>query len=295
MEAVRALARDVTGHVPQLGIAEGLFAVELAARQSVIVPAGGTPTFCRAQPLSVLGRKDLVTTCRRLGIYTVGAFADLAPARVAERFSGPVRVLHRVARGELSEMPSQRDQRLVARLRTARGEGVVLDEQQGFFGQRSAGDERAQAAVSRVRHRLGVEGVLVADVRGGRSPDERAVLVPWGSPRVGKRDDAPWPGQLGAPAPTASLRHPVALDVVDEYDQLVRLSARGLLSAPPASLVFSRGARRRITWSAGPWPLVERWWSTPRRRAYVQILLESGEAMLLTTESGRWWLTGIYD
>jgi protein ImuB len=48
-------------------------------------------------------------------------------------------------------------------------------------------------------------------------------------------------------------------------------------------------------WFAGPWPLVERWWASGRRRAHVQVLLDSGEAMLLSAEAGRWWLVGIYD
>ena len=37
--------------------------------------------------MEVLGRKDLATTCQRLGLHTVGAFADLDPARVGERFN----------------------------------------------------------------------------------------------------------------------------------------------------------------------------------------------------------------
>jgi len=41
--------------------------------------------------------------------------------------------------------------------------------------------------------------------------------------------------------------------------------------------------------------MVERWWQAPRRRAHLQVLLDSGEAFLVSTESGAWWLTGIYD
>ncbi len=293
--AVRQSVRDTLGLEVSLGVAEGLFCAELAARQDVVLEPGQTTAFRRAQPLVALGHKELVTTGRRLGIYTVGDFAQLDSARVAERFSATVRVLHRVARGELAELPGQRDTRLAARLRSARGEDVLGDEQVGFFGQRSAGDDRAQAAAHRVRHRLGPEGVLVARLRGGRAPEDRATLAPWGAPSRDQRDDAPWPGRLAGPSPVTSLHQPVAVELCDEFDQPVRMGARGSLSAAPTSLVLLRGARRRVVWFAGPWPLVERWWASGRRRAHLQILLDSGEAMLLSAEGGRWWLVGIYD
>jgi hypothetical protein len=293
--AVRAAVGDVTGGLARIGVAEGLFATELASRQSTVVPAGGTTAFRRAQPLDVLGRKEVATTGRRLGLYTVGAFADLAPARVNERFSGAVRVVHRVARGEIHELPDQRDRHLPQRLRGLRGSVHRADEQSGFFGQRSTGDDRAAAAVYRLRHRLGVEGVLVAELHGGRSPDDRARLVPWDAPRTTKTDVAPWPGQLGAPAPTTSFTHPVAVEIYDESGAPVRCSVRGHLSGTPSTVALTRAGKRRVQWSAGPWPLVEHWWTTPRRRAHVQIVLEDGIALLLTTEAGRWWLTGMYD
>ena len=295
LAAVRQIVRDVLGLDVALGVAEGLFCAELAARQEVVLQAGQTTAFRRVQPLAVLGHKELATTGRRLGIYSVGDFADLDASRVAERFSAAVRVLHRVARGELSELPGQRDTRLSARLRSARGEDVRGDEQVSFFGQRSAGDDRARAAAHRVRHRLGPEGVLVARLRGGRAPEDRASLTPWGSPSRDERDDAPWPGRLAGPSPITSLHQPVAVELRDDADRPVGMGARGSLSATPTSLVLAHGSRRGIVWFAGPWPLVERWWASGRRRAHVQVLLDSGEAMLLSAEGGRWWLVGIYD
>jgi protein ImuB len=293
--AVRQSVRDVLGLEVSLGVAEGLFCAELAARQEIVVPSGQTTPFRRAQPLATLGHKELTTTGRRLGLYTVGDFADLGAAHVAERFSAAVRVLHRVARGELAELPGQRDTRLAARLRSARGEDALGDEQVSFFGQRSAGDDRARAAAHRLRHRLGPEGVLVARLHGGRVPEDRASLTPWGSPSRELRDDAPWPGRLAGPSPITSLHQPVALELYDEDDAPVRMGARGSLSATPASLVLVRGSRRAVVWYAGPWPLVERWWTSSRRRAHLQVLLDSGEAMLLSAEAGCWWLVGIYD
>ncbi len=295
LDAVRQTVRDVVGREPLLGVADGLFCSELAAREGVVVEPGATDLFRRAQPLRVLGRKDLTTTCRRLGLHTVGSFADLDPARVAERFNAHALHLHRVARGELSELAGQRDPRLAKRLSRLRGEDEVHDEQIGFFGQRGAGDDRAQAAAHRVRRRLGADAVVVASLRGGRGPQDRAALVPWGSSESGHGDDAPWPGQLRAPSPATTLAHPVAIELRDAHDVPVRMESRGFLSATPATLLFSHQARRDVVWHAGPWPTVERWWAVPRRRAHLQLVLGSGEAVLLVAESSRWWLVGIYD
>jgi hypothetical protein len=295
LDAVASAVRDAVGERARLGVADGLFCAELAARDEVVVPTGGTEAFRRAQPIEVFARKDLATIARRLGLHTVGAFADLDPARVAERFTQPVRQLHRVARGEVGEVVGQRDARLPGRLARLRGDVATRDEQIGFFGQRGVGDERAEHAARSVRRRLGADAVVVASLRGGRSPEDRATLVPWGSPAAVRVDDAPWPGQLRAPLPATTLAHPVAVDLRDVNDESVRVDSRGLLSAAPASLVFSPRSRRDVVWCAGPWPSVERWWVRARRRAHLQIVLATGEAALLVAESGRWWLVGIYD
>jgi hypothetical protein len=295
LRLVRQCVLDVVGTEPKLGVAEGLFCAELAAQHELVVPPGASDAFRRAQPLDVLGRKDLTTTCQRLGLHTVGAFADVEPARVGERFNRHALYLHRVARGELSEMEGQRDLRLTRRLAQLRGEDDLFEEQQGFFGQRGAGDDRAEAAAHRVRRRLGAESVVVASLHGGRGPEDRATLVPWGSPQANARDLAPWPGQLAAPSPATTLAHPVPVQLRDLANRPVVLNTRGTLSADPAAVIFSSPLRREIIWHAGPWPLVERWWSRHRRRAHLQMVLASGEALLVVAESSRWWLVGIYD
>ncbi|MGH3733876.1 MAG: hypothetical protein ACRDVC_11005 [Acidimicrobiales bacterium] len=292
---VRQCVLNVVGTEARFGVAEGLFCAELAAHREVLVPRGASDAFRRAQPLEVLGRKDLTTTCQRLGLRTLGAFADLEPARVAERFNQHALILHRVARGELTEMESQRDPRLARRLTQLRGGSDLFEEQQGFFGQRGAEDDRAEAAARRVRDRLGAEAIVVANLHGGRAPEDRATLVPWGSPATVVRDPAPWPGRLEAPSPATTLSHPVPLQLRDEANRPVVMNARGVLSAAPAAVIFSSPLRREIVWYAGPWPLVERWWSRHRRRAHVQMVLATGEALLVVAESSRWWLVGIYD
>ena len=135
----------------------------------------------------------------------------------------------------------------------------------------------------------------MASLRGGRVPEDRATLVPWGSPLVEEGTKAPWPGQIRSPSPATTLAHPVAVRLVDQHDTPVLMGARGMLSGEPATLLLTHYARRTVLWHAGPWPLVERWWVLGRRRAYLQVVLALGEAVLLVAESGRWWLVGIYD
>ena len=295
LDAVRASVRDVTHYEPSLGVADGLFCAEAAARRGLVLTPGTTESFRRSLPLAVLGRKDVATTCQRLGLHTVGSFADLEVARVAERFNTHALALHRVARGELGERDGQRDLKLARRLRQLRGEDEAHDEQMGFFGQRGAGDDRAEAAAHRVRRRLGVDAVVVASLRGGRVPEDRSTLVPWGSPPLTARDAAPWPGQMRAPSPATTLARPVAVQLRDAQDRPVVMGTRGFLSETPTALLFSHQLHRDVTWYAGPWPLVERWWALNRRRAHLQVLLAGGEALLLAAESSRWWLAGIYD
>ncbi len=292
---VRHSVLDTVGAVAKIGVAEGLFCAELAAHAEVVVAPGATDVFRRAQPLDVLNHRELAATCRRLGLFTVGSFADLEPARVAERFSGRARTLHRVARGELFELEGQRDPTLGRRLSRLRGVDDLFEEPRSFFGQRGAGDDRADAAARRVRRRLGADGVVVARLCGGRGPEDRATHVPWGSPSGGAPGGAPWPGQLGAPSPMITLAHPVPLVLRDGENRPVVVGSRGSLSGAPATVIFSAPLRREVLWYAGPWPLVERWWSRHRRRAHVQLVLVDGEALLVVAEAERWWLAGIYD
>jgi protein ImuB len=213
---------------------------------------------------------------------------------VAERFNKHALGLHRVACGEVGELATQRDPKLARRLGHLRGESEPQNEQMGFFGQR-IGDERAHAAAHRVRTRLGAEAIVVASLRGGRVPEDRATLVPWGSLINESRDDAPWPGQLRAPSPATTLHERVSVELRDAHDKPVRMGSRGLFRSNPTVLIFKNQVRREVVWHAGPWPSVERWWGPARRRAHLQLVLATGEAVLLVAESSRWWLVGIYD
>ena len=86
----------VTCHV---GVAEGLFAAQLAARGSAvpasgsagpvsIVPPGQTPLFLARQAIGVLADAELAGLLLRLGLNTLGDLAALRATDVATRFGG---------------------------------------------------------------------------------------------------------------------------------------------------------------------------------------------------------------
>jgi protein ImuB len=92
------------GEQSRAGVADGLFAAILAARDGQTVPPGGTVRFLAAQPVSVLaGRdpagQDLAALLVRLGLRTLGDFAALPVRDVASRFGDAGEGAHRLARG----------------------------------------------------------------------------------------------------------------------------------------------------------------------------------------------------
>jgi protein ImuB len=86
-----------------IGIADGAFAAEQAARRGVIVDPGGSPAFLRDLPIETLdpsGASPLIDLLRRLGIRTLGAFATLPPRGVLARFGPDGAWAHRQAGGQ---------------------------------------------------------------------------------------------------------------------------------------------------------------------------------------------------
>ena len=105
-----ALATRITAALADLdagglvGIADGLFAALLAARDGKAVPPGGTARFLAAQPVDVLAAQDLaaqdlIALLKRLGLGTLGDFAALPARDVASRFGDMGEYAHRLARG----------------------------------------------------------------------------------------------------------------------------------------------------------------------------------------------------
>ena len=88
----------------RLGIAEGIFAAEQAARQAapqewVIVPEGRSARFLADLPLAALDDAELVSLLRRLGLRTMADFTALSVRDVTTRFGRHGAWLHRLARG----------------------------------------------------------------------------------------------------------------------------------------------------------------------------------------------------
>nr|WP_205807602.1 DNA polymerase Y family protein [Micromonospora sp. HNM0581] len=84
----------------QIGVAAGVFAAGLAAREGRIVPPGGTSEFLACQPVEALGRPALADLLRRLGVGTLGDFAALPTGDVLARFGFDGALAHRLAAGQ---------------------------------------------------------------------------------------------------------------------------------------------------------------------------------------------------
>lgn len=174
-------------------------------------------------------------------------------------------------------------------------------EQGRLWGEASGGDLRAHRAVHRIQGLLGTDAVLGAAVQGGREVRDRVRLVPWGEDvPTGRPASAPWPGHLPPPAPATVLATPQLVQVCDADGRRVEVDARGEVSGEPAVVWWppADGVEREaaVTGWAGPWPIVQRWW-TPEgnRQAYVQATLDDGQAVLLALRDGVWTIEALYD
>ena len=83
----------------QVGIAEGVFAAGLAAREGLLIPPGETSAFLSGMPIETIERPELVDLLKRLGIKTLGDFARLPPGDVLTRFGFDGALAHRLAAG----------------------------------------------------------------------------------------------------------------------------------------------------------------------------------------------------
>jgi protein ImuB len=88
----------------RLGVADGLFAAEQAARRAsaqdcLVIGPGESPAFLAGLPVEALDAPDLVSLLRRMGLTTLGAFAALAASDVHTRFGSHGELLHRYACG----------------------------------------------------------------------------------------------------------------------------------------------------------------------------------------------------
>jgi protein ImuB len=82
-----------------VGVADGRFAAALAATRGEVVPRGGSRRYLAPYPVETLSVPDLPDVLRRLGLRTLGAFAQLPPRDVLARFGPDGARAHRLARG----------------------------------------------------------------------------------------------------------------------------------------------------------------------------------------------------
>jgi protein ImuB len=97
-----AAAVSQRGFACRVGVADGLFAADLAARAEpagLLVPPGQTREFLAGLPVGVLDMQELCELLPRLGIETLGALAALPPDEAAGRFGAQGRLACRLARG----------------------------------------------------------------------------------------------------------------------------------------------------------------------------------------------------
>jgi protein ImuB len=83
----------------QIGIADGVFAAGLAARDGQLVPVGETTRFLAGLPVEALDRPELTGLLRRLGVRTLGDFAALPAGDVLARFGFDGALAHHQAAG----------------------------------------------------------------------------------------------------------------------------------------------------------------------------------------------------
>ena len=107
---------------------------------------------------------------------------------------------------------------------------------------------------------------------------------------------APWPGRLPAPSPATVPPEPLPAELVDAAGRPIWLIDPERLSAPPHRLSANGAPSQEVEGWAGPWPVRQRWWSPDGvTGSRLQLLCPDGEAFLLTSRDGRWWITGCYD
>lgn len=120
MEALAEELVDVVsacGIESQVGIADEIFTAVLAARHGHQVEPGGDRAYLAGRPVADLAlepsmsdpsRVELVDLLRRLGIGTIGAFAEMDIADVATRFARDAVLAHRLANALPGRVPSGR-------------------------------------------------------------------------------------------------------------------------------------------------------------------------------------------
>ena len=174
-------------------------------------------------------------------------------------------------------------------------------------------EARARRAAERVESLIGAGTVQVPRIVPGRDPRSRVRMVPWGegecADESGGDGSAPWSGALPEPSPSVVLPRPLPARLTDVQGRELGVDIHGQLDGVPGFLSIGDGVANSavdnagdgevgmesvLLW-AGPWPVDEGWW-TPQgasRRAYLQVVTDTGPPRLLV-RSGGWWLDAVY-
>ncbi|SJN19786.1 DNA polymerase IV-like protein ImuB [Microbacterium esteraromaticum] len=110
-DVLRAVLTDAGYPEVRIGVADGAFTAELAARAAPtqqVIPPGASRAFLAPLPLQVLGEGELAGLLQRLGITTLGEFAALDASTVHARFGEHGARLHALACGADSRPLSPR-------------------------------------------------------------------------------------------------------------------------------------------------------------------------------------------
>ena len=171
-----------------------------------------------------------------------------------------------------------------------------VGEQHNLWNITSANDERAARGFSRLQALLGPDAVQMAAVRGGRHPAEQALFTAWGEHVEEEKARYPWPNSIPSPAPAIVHAEAPYVELLDESGKPVKVSRRGMVSQQPVQLRSRKKSERIIAW-AGPWTSDDQWWDPAKhkRRAFLQIVTESGAAHLVAVSGGHWSLDATYD
>jgi protein ImuB len=148
--------------------------------------------------------------------------------------------------------------------------------------------------LERLQGLFGPDAVLVPRIQGGWDPAETNLWTPWQQTAIPERSPtAPWPGALHTPRPM-TVEHS-AVDVLAADGSPVEARPSGL-EATPTTIRFPTGEAETITDYSGSWPIESGWWDTERTvyRTRLQVVTDTGRALLLSKEHGQWYLTGRY-
>ncbi|QRY63432.1 DNA polymerase Y family protein [Gordonia sp. PDNC005] len=185
------------GVAARVGVADELFTAVLSARSGQSVPPGTDAAYLATRPISDLTvevalsdptRPDLVDLLWRLGIRTLGAFAELPVADVASRFSADAVVAHRLASASPGRRPSRAPIPAVLEVEYTCDPPVDRIDSAAFLGRRLAEElHHRLSAASLACTRLTVHAITERGQRHSRTwwcaqpltPDATADRIRW--------------------------------------------------------------------------------------------------------------------